>query len=206
MTVTPVVRRAHSVPKGLGMAALLLGALATGPAVAQTAARRSLWMDVGLGVGYLRLTCASCPGVAANGAALTVTVGGGLTQNVLLGVQGQQWQSTTKGAQHRQVRSILAIVQWYPWRAMRFYIRGGTGIVQGTVAPKAAGAQLGTARGTGVALGFGVGYDLALGPHFGVAVQAGEQIAGLGDLPVGGVVANDVIAYVTRIGVALVWR
>jgi hypothetical protein len=104
------------------------------------------------------------------------------------------------------VRSILAVVQWYPWRAMRFFIRGGTGIVRGTVAPVAAGAQPGIVRGTGLAIAFGVGYDILLSKHVGVAVQAAEQIAGLGDLTVGGVLANDVIAYVTRIGVALVWR
>jgi len=202
---TDVGRCAYSVPRALGVAALLLGALATGPAAAQTPARGNLWIDAGIGIGYLRLTCTGCSGVAANGAALTVSAGGGMSRNVLLGVQGQQWQSTG-GAPRQQVRSILAVVQWNPWPAARFYIRGGTGIVQGTVKPKAAGAQPGTARGTGVALAFGVGYDIAVSPHFGVAVQAAEQFAALGDLTVGGVLANDVVAYVTRIGVALVWR
>jgi hypothetical protein len=205
MMAAPVAPCAHSVPKGLGLTALLLGALATGPAAAQTPARGNLWMDAGIGIGYLRLTCASCSGVAANGAALTVSAGGGVARNVLLGVQGQQWQSTGVALRQR-LRSLLAVVQWDPWPAARLYIRGGTGIVQGIVTPKAAGAPLGTARGTGVALAFGVGYDLAVSRHFGVAVQVAEQIAALGDLSVGGVIANDVIAYVTRIGVALVWR
>ena len=205
MMATHALRSAHPVLRALGMAALLLGALATGPASAQTPARGHLWMDAGIGIGYVRVTCTVCAGTAANGAALTVSVGGGISRNVLLGVQGQQWGST--GSSPRQwVRSILAIVQWNPWPDAKFYIRGGTGIVQGTVAPEAAGAQPGTARGTGVALAFGVGYDVALTPHFGVAVQAAEQTAALGDLTVGGVLANDVIAYVMRIGVALVWR
>lgn len=203
---THVARCATAVPRAVGMAALLLGALVTQPAAAQTASRPGLWIDAGIGVGYLRLTCANCSGVAANGAALTVSAGGGVTRNVLLGVQGQQWQSATGGTSRQTVRSVLAVAQWYPWKAMRLYIRGGTGIVQGTVAPKAAGAQPGTARGTGVLIALDAGYDFLLSHHFGVAVQVGEQIAGLGDLTVGGVLANDVIAYVTRVGVALVWR
>jgi hypothetical protein len=207
MMTTHVVRCAGAVPRALGVAALLLGVLATGPAAAQTPARRSLWLDAGLGIGYLRLTCASCSGIAANGAALTVTAGGGVTQNVLLGLQGQQWQSTTGGTSRQTVRSILAVVQWYPWSALRFFVRGGTGIVQGTVAPSAVGALPGgRARGTGVVIALDAGYDILLGHHFGVSLQVGEQIAGLGDLPVGGALANDVIAYVTRVGVALVWR
>lgn len=205
MMATHVVRCAYSVPRALGVAALLLAALATGPAAAQTPARKNLWLDAGIGIGYLRLTCVGCSGVAATGAALTASAGGGMSRNVLLGVQGQQWQ-TSGGGPRQVVRSILAIVQWDPWPAARFYVRGGTGIVQGTVAPKVAGAQPGTARGTGVVIALGVGYDLSLSPHFGVAVQAAEQIAALGDLTVGGVLANDVIAYVTRIGVALVFR
>jgi hypothetical protein len=205
MMATHIVRCAYSVPRALGVAALLLGALATGPAAAQTPARRNLWLDAGIGIGYLRLTCVTCSGVAATGAALTVSAGGSLSRNMLLGVQGQQWE-TSGGSPRQVVRSILAIVQWDPWPTVKFYIRGGTGIVQGTVAPKVAGTQPGTARGTGVVLALGVGYDLALSPHFGVAVQAAEQVAALGDLTVGGLLANDVIAYVTRIGLAVVWR
>jgi hypothetical protein len=183
----------------------MLGALATGPAAAQTPSRKNMWVDAGLSAGYIRLTCLGCSAVAANGAALTVSVGGALAENVLLGAQVQQWQSTG-AAPHQTVRSVLAIVHWYPWRAARFFVRGGAGIVQGTVAPEASGASPGTARGTGVALAWGVGYDLNFSPRFGVAVQASEQIAALGDLTVGGVLANDVIAYVTRVGVALFFR
>jgi hypothetical protein len=205
--VTDIVQRSPAAPRVLGLLGLLLGAVAAGPAAAQTptAARRHVWVDAGLGVGYLRLTCVGCSGVAANGAALTVSAGGSMAHNVLLGVQGQLWRSA--GGDPRQlVRSALAIVQWYPWPAATFYIRGGLGIVQGTVAPEVAGALPGSARGTGNALAWGVGYDFGLTPHLGVALQLSEQFAALGDLTVGGVVANDVIAYVTRIGVALVWR
>jgi hypothetical protein len=205
MTATHVVRCAHAVPRALGLMALLLGALAAGPAAAQTPARGHLWVGTGLGVGYLRVTCVGCSEVAANGAALTVSVGGGMSRNVLLGVQGQLWRSTG-GTPRQLVRSILAVVQWYPWPAARFFFRGGVGIVQGTVAPRAAGARPGTARGTGNALAVGVGYDIAVSPRYGVAVQVSEQFAALGDLTAGGVIANDVIVYVTRIGVALVWR
>ncbi len=162
-------------------------------------------MDAGIGYGRLRLTCASCSSiVAATGPAYTVAVGGAPAQNVVLGVEGELWQSS--GSLRQQVKTVVAMVQWYPWPAARFFVRGGVGVVQGSVALTADTTGAHSTQGTGVALTLSVGYDFVVTRHFAVALQAATNVAALGDLAVGGATANDVVAYVSRIGVALVWR
>ena len=186
-------------------AAVLTGALLAAPANAQVPFRGGPWLDVGIGYGRLRLTCATCDATGTWGTAITVSVGGAPTRNVLIGVEGQLWLRGGKGPSQR-VQSLIAMVQWYPWPAAGLFLRGGTGVVRGPVAPEAAGVPPASAQGTGIGLDFGVGYDLPVSRHFGLTAQAGWNIAALGDLTVNGTTAEDVIAYVTRIGVAVVFR
>ena len=185
---------------------VLLLALAAAPSAAQIPRRGGLWADAGAGYGRLRLTCATCSNTAgAEGTEVTVTLGGAPTANVLLGLQAQTWASAGAGAS-QQVRSLTAIVQWYPWPAAGWFVRAGTGIVQGPVTPRTDSAAPATVQGTGVGLDFGFGYDFPVSEHFGITVQAATHIAALGDLEVGGQPANDVIAYVARLGFAVVFR
>jgi hypothetical protein len=202
---------------------VLLAALAVAPASAQDSATAplpvpkrggGLWVDAGASYAYMRLTSGQnllngqqIQGVTyAGGMAVTVSVGGSPAQNVLLGVQGQEFRSAGGGTAQR-VRSLLAVVQWYPWAGMGLFARVGTGIVQGPVEPPdTASAAGGSVSGTGVAFALGVGYDFPVSRHFGLTVQAATHINALGDLTRGGQTAYDVIAYVSRIGVAIVYR
>jgi len=197
------------------LAALLLAVLALASASAQeprpSPARTpkrggGLWGDVGFAYGRLHLTCTTCSSVvAANGTAVTVSAGFTPARTVLLGLQAQQWSSSGTALRQR-VRSVLAVVQWYPWPATGFFLRGGNGIVRGPVAPQANGAQPSSTQGTGVGFALGMGYDVKLSRRLGLTVQAATHISALGDLTVGGQPATDVIAYVTRLGVAVVLR
>lgn len=184
------------------LGAALIGVLLAAPARAQAPFRGGPWMDAGVGYGRLRLTCATCGATAVGGMEFTLTAGGAPSRNVLLGLQGQVWFHSLG----QRVHSVMAIVQWYPWAATGFFTRAGTGITWGPVSPPASGAQPAATRSTGVGLDFGAGYDLPVSRHYGVTVQAAWHIAALGDLTVNGQTANDVIAYVTRIGVAVVFR
>ncbi len=185
--------------------ALLLGALLAAPASGQVPWRGGLWADAGMGYGRLRLTCNTCSAIAAaGGVEYTLTVGGAPSRNVLLGLQGQVWSRS--GQTPRQtVRSLTAIVQWYPWETAGVFFRVGTGLVVGPVTP-ATDTTPASVQGTGMTLDFGLGYDLVLTRHFGVAVQGAWHIAALGDLMVEGKSLDDVIAYVSRIGIAVVLR
>lgn len=204
MRARHTARLARSVRRAFS-AAVVLAALATLPAAAQTPSRPDFWVDAGIGFGRMRLTCATCSSiVAATGPAYTISVGGAPSRNVLIGVQGDLWQSS--GASRQQVQTVTAMVQWYPWPTARWFVRGGVGVVRGSVALTADTTGAHSTQGTGVALTLAVGYEFALTRRFGVALQAATNVAALGDLAVGGATANDVVAYVSRIGVALVWR
>lgn len=204
---------ARAVALGRGAIALATLLLAAAPVRAQLHAPSpartpkrggGFWLDAGVGYGRLRFTCTTCPMVvAAGGTAVTLSAGFTPARNALLGLQAQQWWSSGSEL-GRRVSSLLAVVQWYPWPATGFFMRAGTGIVRGPGTPQAGGAA--TSQGTGVGFALGVGYDVKVNRRFGLTVQAATHIAALGDLTVGGQPADDVIAYVTRLGVAVVLR
>jgi hypothetical protein len=193
--------------RGAVLVAGLLGALLAGPAAAQEPVRHGFWLDAGAGYGRLRVRCTTCSGVGtARGGTVTVTLGHSVSQKVVLGLEGQVWSSWERGPRE-QVRSLTVVAQWYPWHGERFFLRGGTGIVQGPVVPSGTGAAPASVKGTGVGLTFGVGYDLPLGPRLGLAVHAASHVAALGDLALpGSITLQDTIAYVTRLSVAVVLR
>ena len=193
--------------RGAAIVAGLLGALLAGPAAAQEQVRRGFWLDGGGGYGRLRVRCTTCTRVGtAHGGTLTATLGLSVSPQVVLGLEGQLWASWERGPREH-VRSLLVVAQWYPLHGRQSFVRGGTGIVQGPVAPSGTGASPAAVKGTGVGLTFGVGYDIPLGSHVGLAVQAATHVAALGDLSLpGNVHLDDTIAYVTRISAALVLR
>lgn len=193
--------------RGTTLLAALLGGLWAGTATAQERARSGVWLDTGAGFGRLRVRCSTCAGVGtAHGVTMTGTLGLSVSPQVVLGLEGQLWASWERGPREH-VRSLVVVAQWYPSHGRRFFMRGGTGIVQGPVNPSGTGAAPASATGTGVGLTLGVGYDIALGRHYGLALQAASHVAALGDLSLpGNVHLDDTIAYVTRIGVALIVR
>jgi hypothetical protein len=192
----------------LRLTTLLLAAFPTAPASAQTVQHQKrgggLWLDAGFGYGYLSLTCTNCSAVAAHGTAVTISAGFTPAHNVLLGLQAQQWWSSQTQLGQKE-SSLLIVAQWYPWPATGFFLRAGNGIVRGP-GSQAANALFASTQGTGVGFALGLGYDVKLNRRLGVTVQAATNISALGDLTLGGQPANDVIAYVTRVGVAVVLR
>lgn len=188
--------------------ALPLGAALTGPAAAQERIRNGFWADAGAGYGWLSLRCANCSNAGTvNGGTVTLTLGRSLSRRVVLGLEGQVWFGL-EGGPREHVRSLTVVVQWYPFHGEHFFVRGGTGIVQGPVLAGASGAPSELVKGTGVGLTVGVGYDVPLNEHLAIAVQLASHVAALGDLDLPGVPQplDDTIAYVTRIAVALVIR
>lgn len=188
--------------------ALPLGAALAAPAAAQERVRNGFWADAGVGYGRLSLRCANCPNAGTvSGGTVTLTLGRSLSQRVVLGLEGQVWSSFEAGPRE-QVRSLTVVVQWYPLLGEHFFVRGGTGIVQGPVVASVSTAPGGSVKGTGVGLTIGVGYDVPLNEHLAIAVQVASHVAALGDLDLPGVAQplDDTIAYVTRIAVALVIR
>jgi len=204
--------------------ATLLAALAAAPAAAQAPAQApdtapapkrggNFWIDAGAGYAWLRLTSGQntlngqrLGGVtAAHGMAVTVSAGGSVAPNVLLGLEYQTWSAAGKNPVDQRVRSVLAVVQWYPWAGIGLNVRAGTGVVQGPVEPDTVSAA--SAQGTGVGFALGIGYDFPMTRHLGLSLQFGTHIAAFGDVTdTRGKVSHDVIGYVTQIGLAVVFR
>jgi hypothetical protein len=188
----------------LGLAALGIFAVAHPAAAQRSRPRSGLWADAGFGYGRLRLTCQGCTIKGIDGTAVTVAVGGSPSRYVHLGVEGQIWTGADKN-RHEQVRGINVIAQWYPWgRSNGFFVRGGTGLVDGIIAP--VDTAVATVRGLGVGISASIGYDFAIGRHFSLTLQAGDQLAAMGDLVVNGAPADDTIGYVSRLSVAFTVR
>jgi hypothetical protein len=185
----------------------MLSALLAGPAAAQEQARSGWWMEAGGGYGRLRVRCATCTQVGtAHGGTVTVTLGGALSPKVVLGLAAQVFTKWEAGPRE-EVRSLTVVAQWYPTPGRRFFLRGGSGIVQAPVAPHGSGDSSVTVRGTGVGLTFGVGYDIPLSAGVGLSLQAASHVAALGDLSLpDGSTLQDTIAYVTRLSVAVFFR
>lgn len=187
---------------------MLLVASATTPAAAQRLPSRSnLWIDAAVGYGRLRVTCLSCSNRSGvGGTTATVSIGGTPSRYVLLGVEGQVWTGTDAGIAER-VRSLNLVAHWYPWGLSNgFFLRGGTGLVDGVVALDDTTGQKRAVKGQGLGISISIGYDIPLNRHFALTLQAGDQIAALGDLLVLGSKADDTIAYVSRFSVALTLR
>jgi hypothetical protein len=187
---------------------MLLGAATAAPAAAQRLPPRSnLWIDAGVGYGRLRVTCLTCSNRrGVGGRTVTVSIGGTPSRYVLLGVEGQVWTGTDTGIVER-VRSLNLVVHWYPWGLHNgLYLRGGTGLVDGVVALDDTTGQKRAVKGQGLGISISLGYDIPLNRHFALTLQAGDQIAALGDLLVFGAKADDTIAYVSRFSVALTLR
>ena len=87
-----------------------------------------------------------------------------------------------------------------------FFLRGGSGIVNGRVARADTSSNLATVSGTGVGFTVGMGYDVPIGRRLALTVQAATHVDALGDLALPGITFDDSIAYVSRISVALTLR
>ena len=164
-------------------------------------------MDAALGYGRLRVQCLSCSNVTSvGGTTVTVSIGGSPSHYVLLGVEGQVWTGSDGGIRER-VRSVNLVVHWYPWGLSNgLFLRGGTGLVDGIVALNDSTGQKHAVTGQGLGISVSLGYDIPLNRHLALTVQAGDQIAALGDLLVLGSKADDTIAYVSRFSLAFTLR
>ena len=137
---------------------------------------------------------------------MTVSIGGSPSRYVLLGVEGQVWTGSDAGLSER-VRSVNLVVHWYPWGLRnRLFLRGGTGLVDGMVALNDTLGQKHAVKGQGLGISISLGYDIPLNRHFALTLQAGDQIAALGDVLVLGTPSDDTIAYVSRFSVAITLR
>ncbi len=191
---------------------LLVGLLAAG-ARAQRPHRAGLWVEAGGGPGYVRIASSGSTNVtSAAGSVTYLRLGALLSDNVLLGVENFGFVDEMLGLFHADTSSLGqtwglgVVVLWYPWRSGVF-VKGGVGAAQGafTVTPAGGGSPV-TARGTGVGLTFGLGYDQKISRTFALTGCLCADIAGIGDVVLPTTRVDDVIASIYHVTIGITLR
>ena len=198
--------------RGAAIVSLLVGLLAR-DAQAQRPHRAGLWLEAGGGVGYVRIASSGSTNVtSAPGSVSYVRVGALLSDKVLLGIENFGFVDDMLGffradtSSVAQTWSLAAVVLWYPWRSGLF-VKGGVGAAQSTLtATPAGGGSPITARGTGVALTFGLGYDQAISRKIALTACLCADIAGIGDIVLPSTRVDDVIASIYHVTIGLTIR
>lgn len=192
--------------------ALLAGLCTTG-AAGQRPHRSGLWIEAGGGVGYVRIASSASTFVtSAPGSASYLRVGALLSDKVMLGIENFGFVDNMAGffrgdtSSLAETWSVAVVVLWYPWRSGVF-AKGGVGAAQGafTMTPAGGGGPV-TARGTGVALTFGLGYDQRVSRKLFVTGCLCADIAGIGDVVLPTTRIDDVIASIYHLTIGLTIR
>lgn len=155
----------------------------TGPASATDSTppshRQGFWFNVGLGYGSLG--CDDC-GDRLNGVSGGLSLGGTITDRLLLGVGTTGW-TKSEGGSTLTVGTVDARVRFYPSRTSGFFLNGGIGF---------GGISLDHVSETGIGLMLGVGWDIKVGSNVsitpfynGFAVRNADANANVGQIGIG---------------------
>ncbi len=146
--------------------------------------RHGFWFSGGLGYGSLG--CQDCGGRTGSLSG-NISLGGTLSQKVLLGVSTNGWTKSENGST-LTVGSLTAAIRFYPSPTGGFFLTGGLGL--GTVSAGISG--FGSASETGVAALLGLGYDIpvshsvSLSPYWnGFALSYSGGDANVGQIGLG---------------------
>jgi opacity protein-like surface antigen len=182
----------------------LLAALAA-PAAAQQA-RTGWWGEGSFGYGYLRVGTADDEVRRTEGASTVLRVGRKIGARTSVGLEGT-WFVRDRDSALTQVFGLHAIAMFDPWRSLPLHLHLGVGFADGKVQVSVPVTQVFKARGTGVGLSFGAGYDIRVGRHLAITPSVGTHIAALGDFTFSPTaIADDVIGTAYHVGIGITWR
>jgi hypothetical protein len=167
----------------LALAAITVGL--AGNALGQgMPSRHGFWFSAGLGWGSLG--CQGCSS-RTGGASGNISLGGTLSDKLLLGVSSNGWVKSENGST-LTVTALTAAVRFYPSLRGGFFLTGGLGL--GTVSANVSGVGSGSETGVGALLG--LGYDIRLGPKVnltpywnGFAMNSSNTDANVGQIGLG---------------------
>ena len=125
------------------------------PQSSHFAARRGFWFNVGLGYGSLG--CDNC-GDRVGGLSGGISLGGTISQHVLLGIGTTGWYKSQDGVT-LTVGTLDARIRVYPSATGGFFLTAGLGL--GSISASAGG--FGSASETGAGAMFGLGFDIRVG-------------------------------------------
>ncbi len=131
------------------------------PAQSRPQTREGFWFNAGLGFGAAG--CQTCFG-REGGASGGLSLGGTITDKVLLGIGTTGWYKSENGVAV-SVGTLDARLRFYPVRRSGFNLTGGLGL--GTVSLGV--RRVGSASETGLGLMLGLGWDIRVAPNVSLA-------------------------------------
>lgn len=146
--------------------------------------RDGFWFNIGMGAGSLG--CDNCDG-RETGFSGGLSLGGALSQKVMLGVGTTGWTKSEGGAT-LTTGTLDARIRFYPSATGGFFLTGGLGV--GTISADIAGIGGDSEIGFGAMLGLGVdirlGQNLSLTPFWnGFAVRSSNADTNVGQIGLG---------------------
>lgn len=192
--------------------ALAASGASSGAVWGQTAFRTGVWFEGGSGAGMVRSACSACPSATvAYGTSSHLRVGYAIAPQVLLGLELFALHSSelalTDGLAPVDAEngSLGPVVMWYAGGSGLF-LKGGVGLARGTFTVRPASDDAVTAERGGLAITFGLGFDVGVTSWLAITANAGTYVTAIGDFVVDGTVADDIVATVYEAGIGLTLR
>jgi len=197
----------------IAASAILLTAGAVGLS-GQQVPRNGFWLEGGTGTGTIRSAGSAAERsevTVAYGRSLHLRVGGAVSSRVLLGVELFTLDSDDLALQQgdpvvdAQNGSVGPVVLWYVGGSGLF-LKGGVGVARGTFSARSATGQVISAKRTGSALSFDVGFDIDVARWLALTANLGTYILAIGDVSVEDASVDDLVATVYEAGIGLTLR
>lgn len=122
--------------------------------------RRGFWFNIGLGYGSATCNEDFICGGSEGSVSGTLSLGGTLSQTVLLGVMTNGWVKDDPLLE-LSIGTLLGVIRFYPSDHTRFFLQGGLGV--GRVDVTISG--IGSGNESGFAALVGLGYDIRVGEN-----------------------------------------
>ena len=202
----------RTVARALAAVAIVAPLLA-GPACAQRRHRTRLWAEFPSGgPGSVRVVCWECTEVTTTGGwGGFLRIGGTVSERAFLGGESFSFTNRSLGflpgdtSVVAETSTLMVVVLWFPWRSGVF-LKGGVGATHGDFIVASAPTQADTARGDGIAMTLGFGFDLPISRKFAITANAAAFITAMGDVVLPGRRVDDVIATIYHAGIGITWR
>jgi hypothetical protein len=177
-------RRRDALQQSANVASQQQGSIPADPLQTLAQRRQGFWFNAGLGIGSYG--CEDCAGFRANGLSGGISLGGRLSDKLLLGGGSTGW-TRESGGLRISVSTLDARLRFYPMRTSGFFITGGAGVGSHTIS---VGSESFSDFGLGVIVGVGwdirVGNNVSLTPFCnGFAMDSSLVNANVGQLGLG---------------------
>lgn len=163
-------------------------------------------LGVGLGYGAFRTDCTNCARDDLYSTGGSLMVSGGVAVNDQLDAGGEiLWASTAFEGGDYRASFLLGTVQFRPWKARGFYLKGGLGLafVRASITID---DQTTASKPKGLGVHYGAGWMFGRGRRVSFAPFGGHYVASLGDIPTSAGNAENPVSNVWFAGVTVFVR